>query len=235
MCTKKNHRSPFRVAIDGPAGAGKSTLAESLAHELSLTHLNTGILYRGLSYVLMARGSEASSERLKELLEAEDDEVYQEVFKYAPEVENNQVYLNGKNVTQQLRTPAVDSIVGVVAKYPRVRARIAEIQRMLIEKYAPNGVVVEGRDIGTVIMPEAELKIFLIASVDIRARRRAEEHQRQSLGEVTEEIKQRDALDVSRAVSPLVQASDAVVIDNTKLSVAETTEIIKKIIASRWK
>ncbi|KAI5188554.1 CMP/dCMP kinase [Nematocida sp. AWRm77] len=226
--------SPFRVAIDGPAGAGKSTLAESLAQELSLTHVNTGILYRGLSYVLLRRQSDREPRSIKELLDADDVETYKEVQAYAPEFTDNKVYINKENITPYLRTPEIDSIVGVVAKYPNVRHRIGEIQRSLIDKYADTGVVVEGRDIGTVIMPEAELKVFLVASIGIRAKRRAEEAHGESIATIAEEIKKRDALDVSRVVSPLIQAPDSIVIDNTCLSVADTVNIIKRIIDKRW-
>ncbi|KAI5181502.1 CMP/dCMP kinase [Nematocida sp. AWRm80] len=232
MATQNSKSIPFRIAIDGPAGAGKSTLAKSLADSLGFTHINTGIIYRALSYYLLVE-LKIEFSKIQTLLEEESPEVYDLVSVFSPEFSAGRVYLKGKEITEYLRTPEIDSIVGVIAKYPRVREKVSEIQRELIEKYAIPGVVVEGRDIGTVIIPEAELKIFLIASVQVRAQRRAQEQPAASLKLIEKEIQERDRLDITRHHSPLIQAPDAIIIDNSSLTIAETTQKIKKIALAR--
>ncbi|OAG29697.1 cytidylate kinase [Nematocida displodere] len=228
-------KSPFRIAIDGPAGAGKSTLAEALAHDLSFTHINTGVIYRALSFTLIGWvGGFKNFDLLSSLLGREDPEIYAEVERFSPEIAGDEVFLKQENVTLHLRTPEIDSVVGIIAKYPGVRKKIGELQRKLINTHSVPGVVVEGRDIGTVIIPDAELKIFLIASVHVRAQRRAQENQTNNVQEIEKEMEERDRLDRTRETSPLVQAPDAIVIDNSALSIASTIATIKAIVARRW-
>jgi len=235
---QEERRRPFRIAIDGPAGAGKSTLASFLAQRLSFTHLNTGILYRALSRVLLDRAAESTAgssslERVKQMLEKGSEEASRIIEDFDPEIENNEVTVKGKNITEFLRTPEIDIAVGVVAKYPIIREKITGIQKQLAQKYSVPGIVIEGRDIGTVVVPDAELKIFLVASVDVRAQRRAQEQKEESLENIKREIRERDHLDTSRAHSPLIQAQDAVLLDNSHLTVEETVNRIQKIVAER--
>jgi len=190
------------VAIDGPAGAGKSTVARAVAEALGFTYLDTGAMYRCVALArLRTPGIDAAR------LEIEVGE---------------RVLLDGEDVTDAVRAPEVTDAASVVAADPGVRAAMVERQRALI---AGGDWVAEGRDIGTVVAPEAELKIFLDASPDERARRRALQSGRE-VGEVLSEHEQRDARDRERAASPLTSAPDAIAVDTTGLTLPEVVDRI---------
>ena len=187
------------IAIDGPAGAGKSTVAKAVAQRLGWTYLDSGAMYRA---VALARLREAPMPERIEL--------------------GDRVLSDGSDVTDAIRTPEVTSLASEVAADPAVRERLVEMQRELI---AGGDWVAEGRDIGTVVAPDAEVKVFLTASPEERARRRAEQEGR-PVEDVLAEQRDRDARDRSREHSPLVAADDAVDLDTTGLSVDEVVERI---------
>ncbi|KAH9386487.1 CMP/dCMP kinase [Nematocida major] len=229
----------FRIAIDGPAGAGKTTLASLLAKTLGFEHVNTGMIYRALSYTLLSRFKDASIEELEAAIKSEDASVQRKIDEFSPMITNDQVVIDGENIIGSLRTPRIDSVVGIISKYRIVRERVKTIQKSLIEMHSK--VVVEGRDIGSAIIPDAELKIYLEASVEARAIRRNREIQRKEdilpragqLEEIRREIKQRDYLDTTREISPLVKPEGAMVIDNTALTVEETVKKIQREVEAR--
>lgn len=194
------------IAIDGPAGSGKSTIARSLASTLGWTYLDTGAMYRAVTSRALELGLPLSHEaELQQLAAAVQMDTAGHVF------------VDDIDVSQRLRSPAVNEAVSAVAAMPGVRDAMVERQRAFVER-AVVGVVVEGRDITTVVFPDARLKVFLTASLEERARRRGEEG--------AASIERRDEVDSTRAHSPLRQAEDAVVVDTTGLSVVEVTERI---------
>jgi cytidylate kinase len=218
----------FTIAIDGPAGSGKSSVARLIASALGYLYLDSGAMYRALALKALTRGVPLDDEtQLAKLA----NETHIELRSPTPEQERagikNRVFLDGKEVTEEIRTPEVAQAASRLATIAPVRAvLVAEQQRA----GAGGGVVMEGRDIGTVVFPNAELKIFLEASPDVRAERRWKEHQEKgedlSLAQVLEEVRERDKRDRERKVSPLVRASDAVLVDNTAMDAAETARLI---------
>lgn len=235
-------RRPFRIAIDGPAGAGKSTVASALSRSLSFMHLNTGVLYRALSLEMLrrfTRGSASLQEKLRRisgLLAKDGPEVAAFLGEFSVALEKESVVLGGEDVTAQLRSPEIDRVVGTISKFPAVRAKVGDIQRQIIRTSAV-GVVVEGRDIGTVVIPDAELKIFLDASVKVRAQRRAQQIHSASVETVERDMRERDELDRTRKCGPLKKAADAVVVDNSdkpaEETVREIVQLVKKARALR--
>ena len=212
------------VAIDGPAGAGKSTIARRLAEKLGFTYIDTGAMYRAVALwaVRQAVGF-ADAHRLEQLALASEIEL-------AP----GRIQLNSEDVTAAIRTPEVTDGASKIAIIPGVRRAMVAKQREIGQKVS---VVMEGRDIGTVVFPDADVKIFLDASLEERVRRRWEEFRgkgvEKSVGELTVEMAERDKRDRSRADSPLRQAPDAFFLDSTELNVDEVTEAILKMVRSR--
>lgn len=208
-------RRVHTVAIDGPAGAGKSTLARALAEHLGLERLDTGAMYRSVAWAALERGVDpADAGAVAELARHLDIEVAERVL------------VDGTDVTSAIRTPAVDATVSVVAANPAVRKEMVDRQRAWVA--AHGGGVVEGRDIGTVVLPGADVKIYLTAVSDERARRRAAETGVGALSEVAAALDRRDALDSSRPVSPLPDAASvpagAIVVDSTGKPAAKVLE-----------
>ncbi|MCS7030862.1 MAG: bifunctional pantoate--beta-alanine ligase/(d)CMP kinase [Gloeomargarita sp. SKYG116] len=213
-------RSPV-VAIDGPAGAGKSTVSRLVAQRLGLTYLDTGALYRAVTWAVLRAGIAPADQVAVAELVAQ----LQLELRWQPEL---RVYVNGEDCTDWIRTPAVTQVVSQVAAQPAVRQVLLNIQRRYGQQ---GGMVMEGRDIGTTVFPDAEVKIFLTASVQERAQRRWRELQQQGvtdvdLAAIAEAIAQRDAQDSQRAVSPLRQAPDAVVINSDGLTIQDVVERI---------
>src|SRR5712672_3084362 len=216
------------IAIDGPAGSGKSSVARLVARTLGYLYLDSGAMYRALALKALQRGVPLDDEtQLAKLA----NETHIELRSPTPEQEKagikNRVFLDGREVTEGIRTPEVAQAASQLATIAKVReVLVAEQQRA----GAGGGVVVEGRDIGTVVFPNAELKIFLDASPEVRAERRWKEHQekgeRLTLAEVFDEVIERDKRDRERKVSPLVRAADAVLVDNTAMGVEETARLI---------
>ncbi|MGB9756893.1 MAG: (d)CMP kinase [Candidatus Bipolaricaulaceae bacterium] len=199
----------MKIAIDGPAAAGKTTLARRLAQALGFLFVPTGAMYRAAA-LAHQRG-----------LPLEETEI--------TVGENGRVFLNGEDVTDLLSNPALDELSSRLAAEPRVRARLVELQRRIAEG---RNVVMEGRDIGTVVLPDAELKIFLWATLEERARRRQRE-QGGSFAEVLEAIRRRDERDSTRSCSPLRPAPDAVVLDTTDKTPDEVLKMALKLVEER--
>jgi CMP/dCMP kinase len=217
------------IAIDGPAGSGKSSVAQRVAQILGYLYLDSGAMYRALALkALQDNGLALSSEKqLAELAADTNIELRPTPTQLVSEGVKNQVILDGIDVTQAIRTPEVAQTASQVAVVAKVReVLVAQQQRA----GAGGGVVMEGRDIGTVVFPNAELKIFLEAAPETRAERRWKEHQEKgehvSLEQVLDEVHERDKRDRERKVSPLVRAKDAVLVDNTAMDIEETARLI---------
>ncbi|KAI5125665.1 CMP/dCMP kinase [Nematocida parisii] len=235
-CGKKQ----FRIAIDGPAGAGKTTLAGLLAKTLNFEHINTGMIYRALSYILLSKFANESILELEEAIKEKKNRITDIISAFSPRITKSSVVVEGTDIIGELRTSRIDSAVGIISKYEIVRERVKIIQKSLISAHPQ--VVVEGRDIGSEIIPDAELKIYLEASVKERAIRREKERSKDDsienqdkLKQIEREIKERDYLDTTREISPLVKPADAIVIDNTSLTVSETVRKIQEIVEKRMK
>lgn len=214
----------FIMAIDGPAGSGKSTIAKILAERHNLTYLDTGAMYRMVAYYFLENNVDLDN----------DAEVRLNLAKVVLDIRDNRFFLNGKNVSEEIRTPRVSGLVSFVARLKRVRERLVELQR---EISSGKNVVLDGRDIGTVVFPDASLKIFLVASPEERAKRRMKDYEEKGIKEsyekVLEGIKERDLIDSTRKESPLKKADDAVEIDTSNLNIEEVTEIISKMIIEK--
>lgn len=218
----------LKIAIDGPAGAGKSTVAKLVAEQLSFLYIDTGAMYRALTFAAIAAHIDLKDgERLKRLLD-------ESTIRLSNEDNRLNVYLNEADVTQQIRQPDVTSHVSLVASHEPVRKEMVERQRQLARQ---GRAVLDGRDIGTYVLPDAQVKVFLTASVEERARRRFEEQQAKgiesSFEQLKEEIARRDNLDSTRAFAPLKKADDAVEIDSTDLSIEEVAETIIELVKER--
>jgi cytidylate kinase len=220
---------PFLVAIDGPAGAGKSTVARRIARKLGYTYLDTGAMYRSVAWkALQSDIAAEDADRLEAVARALAIR-----FSALREDSTQQVWLDGEDVTAAIRTPEVSSFTSRISVLPSVRAVVVDQQRRIAEAEA-RGVVLEGRDIGTVVFPNAPLKIFLTASPEERARRRVEEMQSRGLrvdaDRTLAELLERDARDSHRETSPLAMADDAVPIHTDGLTI---DEVVQRILALR--
>jgi cytidylate kinase len=213
----------FIVAIDGPAGAGKSTIATGVANRMGFTHVDTGALYRAVTLAVMER--HAPDDALGEL--TRDLDVH---------FDGDRVLLGDRDVTRRIRDTDVTAHVSHVSAQPAVREGLLELQRRL-GRADPHGAVLEGRDIGTVVFPDAELKVFLTASAEERARRRHAEltfsGDTASFDEVLEDLERRDRYDSTRPVAPLVQAPDAQEVDTTYLSIDQVIQRIVDLVMAR--
>ena len=211
----------YNIAIDGPAGAGKSTIAKLVAKEKGYIYVDTGAMYRGLSiYFLDQNLREDDTEAIIDACESVDVTISYEDGK-------QQVFVNGENVTGRLRQEAVGNMASKVSAIPQVREALLELQRNLAKT---SDVIMDGRDIGTCILPNADLKIYLTASSYTRAKRRYDELQEKGvscdLKEIEEDIKERDYRDMTRKVSPLKQAEDAILVDSSDMTIDEVVEKI---------
>ncbi|XLS27720.1 (d)CMP kinase [Flavobacteriaceae bacterium M23B6Z8] len=214
------------IAIDGFSSTGKSTIAKRLAQELEYVYVDTGAMYRAITLFALENGFISESEEHIEGLLKELSKVHLE-FKFNPELNFSEMYLNGKNVEKAIRTMRVSSFVSRVSTIPEVRAKLVEMQKKMGAK---KGIVMDGRDIGTVVFPEAELKLFLTASAQKRAQRRYEELQERgekvTYEEVLRNVTTRDQIDSTREISPLKKAKDAIEIDNSDMGIEEQFEKI---------
>jgi cytidylate kinase len=212
------------VAIDGPAGAGKTTVATALAQRLGLPHLDTGAMYRAITLKALRTGTPTDDgPSLARLCEATEIVLA-----------DGRVHVDGEDVTAEIRSAAVTAAVSSVSSFPALRERMVDQQRKFV---AEEGAVVEGRDIGSVVLPDADLKVYLTASPQERAQRRAAELQaaggRRTAEEILTEILARDATDSGRSASPLLVAGDAVVVDSTDRSVDEVVGHILGLLEER--
>jgi cytidylate kinase len=219
---------PLIITIDGPAGAGKSTVAQKLATRLGLAYVDSGATYRAAAlHVLKAGVSPEDEARVVEEVERAEIDFRTDGGIYA-------IFLDGRDVTQEIRASEVTLAAAKVSRLPEVRKKLISLQRNLAR---PPGVVMEGRDIGTVVFPEAPLKIFLKADVQERARRRLQQDSAEgrpaTLEQTAYEIGRRDQLDAERKISPLVPAADAIEIDSTLLAAEEVVERIIQLAKER--
>ena len=199
----------YNVAVDGPAGAGKSTIAKLVAKEMGYIYVDTGAMYRGLAIHFLKKG--VDPEEKEAVVEAcRDAEV---TIGYESGVQ--QIYLNGENVTDMLRTEEVGNMASRTSAIPEVREKLLELQRSLARE---KDVIMDGRDIGTNILPDADVKIYLTASVETRAKRRYDELKEKGescdLEEIARDIKDRDERDMTREIAPMKKAEDAVLVDS---------------------
>jgi CMP/dCMP kinase len=218
----------IKIAIDGPAAAGKSTIAKITAEKLGFTYIDTGAMYRALTHkALVSDINTSNGEQLEKLLE-------QTEIVLLPSTKGQVVIVDGKDVSEDIRSELVTVSVSAVATHNGVRRLMVDKQRQLAEG---TGVVMDGRDIGTAVLPDAELKIFMTASVEERAMRRHIENEKRgfttSLEQLKAEISERDRADSEREVSPLRQAEDAVLIDTTSMSIEEAARIISELAEKR--
>ncbi len=208
------------ITIDGPAGAGKTTVARLLAASLSYTYVDTGALYRAVALAACYRKTDLNSDKELEKLCGKSD------IKLEHTGNSLEIFLNGENITESIREPRISMIASRVSASPAVREFLLGFQKKLGEK---KRAVFEGRDMGTVVFPDADVKFFLDASVKVRALRRYEELKgktSRTLGNIEDEIKKRDENDRSRKIAPLKKAEDAVLIDSTGKSAGEVVRIM---------
>lgn len=212
------------IAIDGYSSTGKSSISKEIAKKLELIHIDTGALYRGITFFALENCLNDQQEIDIKSLFSKLNEINLE---FVPNNNVLELFLNGKNINQEIREPRVSNNVSIIAKQPEVRDFLLEFQRNLAAK---GGVIMDGRDIGTVILPNADFKFFVTASPEERAKRRFLELQHLGIEASYEEVYQnlvsRDKIDSERDVAPLKQADDAILIDNTNLNKQETIELI---------
>ena len=219
----------YSVAVDGPSGAGKSTLAKAAATQLGIVYVDTGAIYRSIGYYVYCKGIDPKDAAA--------------VIAVLPEMEIQMCYgedgvqhmiLNGEDVSQQIRLPEMSMYASAVSAIPEVRAFLLEMQRQMARS---TSVIMDGRDIGTVVLPQADVKIFLTAAAEVRALRRMKELEQrgtpQAFEEVLQQIEKRDWDDSHRAAAPLRQAEDAVLLDTSELSFEESLNAMLDIIRRR--
>ena len=216
------------VAVDGPAGAGKSSISKIVAKKLGYLYIDTGAMYRSVTWAVLHNHIDVNNQKAVEALlpelnltmEASDDSC--------------KVFIAGQDVTDFIRTPQVNNAVSIVASYKGVRQYLVERQRLMAEA---GGVILDGRDIGSVVLPDAELKIYLTASVEARAMRRYLEVNgtvnEQTLEDIKDSVMQRDDMDKNRKESPLIQVEDAVLVDSSEMTFDETVEHILHLVQER--
>ena len=216
------------VAVDGPAGAGKSSISKIVAKKLGYLYIDTGAMYRSVTWAVLHNHIDVNNQKAVEALlpkldltmEASDDSC--------------KVFIAGQDVTDFIRTPQVNNAVSIVASYKGVRQYLVERQRLMAEA---GGIILDGRDIGSVVLPNAELKIYLTASVEARAMRRYLEVKgtvnEQTLEDIKDSVMQRDDMDKNRKESPLIQVEDAVLVDSSEMTFDETVEYILHLVQER--
>lgn len=215
------------VAIDGPAGAGKSTIAKLAAEKLGYAYIDTGAMYRSVAWKFLQTGKAFDEGFISELAQ-------EMIIEFRPEAQVNRVFVDGEEVTSAIRTPKVTGIVSKVAAIGAVREAMVDQQRRMGEI---GGVLMDGRDIGTVVFPNAQLKVFLTASVEERATRRYKEMvakgEQVDFEQLKEEIAFRDKQDSERAISPLKQAEDAIYLDSSDMNIQQVVDKIISLVEER--
>ena len=219
----------YSIAIDGPAGAGKSTIARALAKELGYYYVDTGAIYRTVAYFLDLLG----------ISPKDADGVHRYIDELTIQIEYDEegkqhMLMNGMDVTGEIRTPDISQKASLVSAHPEVREMLLDMQRDVARKH---NVIMDGRDIGTVVLPKATVKIFLTASAEVRAKRRTDEllakGQKVNFEQVLKDIQQRDHQDSTRAVAPLKQAADAVLLDTSDMDIDAVLAAMKKLVEEK--
>ena len=215
----------LRVAIDGPAASGKSTTARMVAERLQFLYIDTGAMYRALTVAAMRAGIDPHDEKAIALLARET------LIELVQSAGGVRTILNGEDVSADIRLPEVTRVISIISAHPGIRKIMVEKQRLLAHR---DNVVMEGRDIGTNVLPDAEVKVFMVASIEQRAERRFRELSAKGLkvdlAEIAREIKMRDDLDSTREASPLKPAADAVHLDTSKLSIEQQVEKVLQLV-----
>ena len=216
------------VAFDGPAGAGKSSISKIVAKKLGYLYIDTGAMYRSVTWAVLHNHIDVNNQKAVEALLPELD------LTMEASDDSCKVFIAGQDVTDFIRTPQVNNAVSIVASYKGVRQYLVERQRLMAEA---GGVILDGRDIGSVVLPNAELKIYLTASVEARAMRRYLEVKgtvnEQTLEDIKDSVMQRDDMDKNRKESPLIQVEDAVLVDSSEMTFDETVEHILHLVQER--
>ena len=213
----------YNVAVDGPAGAGKSTIAKLVAKEKGYIYVDTGAMYRGLAIHFLKKGISPEDKEAvaTACIDADVSIVYENGVQ--------QVYLNGENITGMLRTEEVGNMASMTSAIPEVREKLLELQRTLARE---KDVIMDGRDIGTHVLPDADVKIYLTASVEIRAKRRYKELVEKGvqcdLKEIEKDIEERDYRDMTRKIAPLKKAEDAILVDSSDMTLKEVVNTISR-------
>ena len=218
----------FNVAIDGPAGAGKSTIAKQLAKKMEFVYVDTGAMYRALAYYFLTQKIDPKDEAaINAAVEHADVTI-------AYVEGEQQVLLNEENVNAYLRTEEVGNTASITSVYPAVSSKLVALQQKLAQT---TDVIMDGRDIGTCVLPNAQVKVYLTASVATRAKRRYDEllakGETADLGQIAADIEDRDYRDMHRELSPLKQAEDAVLVDSSDLTIEEVVAVIEKLVTER--
>ena len=239
MSQARQGSSTAVVAVDGPSGSGKSSVSRGVARALDLQYLDTGAMYRAMTWAVLRDGVDLADPAA---IGAVADRT---ILALSTDPDDSRVSVDGTDVSRAVREDAVTSVVSTVAAVPRVREVLVEVQRAAVRAAlaAGRGIVVEGRDIGSVVLPDADLKVWLVADPAVRAARRAAEdaaagrlqhrHGPGMVDAVAEELARRDVADATRPVSPTTQADDAVVVDATDLGLAEVIESVVDLVRSR--
>ena len=223
-------KSYVSIALDGPAGAGKSTMAKAVAKDLGYCYVDTGAIYRTLGYHISLYGiGPRDVDGVTRLIDDANIEITYD------DQGGQHMILNGTDVTDELRTPQMSDYASKISVMKPVRAYLLDLQRDLARKH---NVIMDGRDIGTVVLPNADVKVYLTASAEVRAKRRYEEllqkgEKKQTYEKVLKEIQERDDRDMNRPVAPLKQARDAVLLDTSELTIEQSVAAIKEIIEKR--
>lgn len=209
----------IRIAIDGPGGAGKSTIAKMVAEKMNMEYIDTGAMYRAIGWMFS-----------KNNVNTEDSAEVQDVLnRTAIDFDNGKIFLNGEDISGEIRTPEISKAASVCSKLPEVRSKLVALQREIAEG---KSVVMDGRDIGTNVLPNAEVKIFLTADPMVRAKRRynqlLESGKEADLNSIFEDIKERDYQDTHRELNPLQQAEDAVLLDTSDMTINQVLDEIMK-------
>ena len=227
-------KSKINIAIDGYSSCGKSTIAKAIARELNYIYIDSGAMYRAMTLYALQHGYISNDGKVNEAALISALELVMINFKYNTDTYRYETYLNGQNVEREIRTLQVSNNVSPVSAIREVRQKLVRMQKRMAES---KGVVMDGRDIGTVVLPDAELKLFMTADPAIRARRRFDELHAMgvdtSMEEVLKNINQRDRIDTSRTHDPLVQATDALVLDNSNLTMDEQFQFVMTKVTQR--
>lgn len=222
---QRKREKTMNIAIDGPAGAGKSSISKLVAEKLSFDYFDTGAMYRTMALYFLKNGVDTGNEAQ---VVADLDKIEIKVQRVNGEP---QIYLNGENVSREIRNEQVGNNASVVAKYAKIREKLVALQR---EMAASSDVIMDGRDIGTVVLPNADVKIYLTASSAVRAERRYKELREKGvdcdLKKIEEDIILRDEQDMNREISPLRQADDAILVDSSDMTIDEVVEKISSIV-----
>ena len=233
LCSTNKFQLKINVAIDGYSSCGKSTLAKLLSQKLAYNYIDTGAMYRSVTLYLVNKGliKDGMINR-KDVVESLDD--IEVTFKFNTSKKQSDTYLNGENVENEIRSPEISGLVSGISQLKEVRTKLIDLQQQIAKD---KGIVMDGRDIGTAVLPNAEVKLFITADLDVRAKRRYDELKSKgfssSITQVKENLIERDHNDTTREENPLTQAEDAILLDNTELTIDELIDVAYDIVLKK--